>query len=76
MTKEVYSVKDVQELLGGVSYNFACRKIREIKTTSDCLGIKGHIHRSDWDAYINRFNKKDSAEALSTRVAEQETNSI
>ncbi len=76
MTKEVYSVKDVQELLGGVSYNFACKKIREIKSVSDCFGIRGHIHRSDWEAYISRFNKKDSAEALSTRVAEQETNSI
>lgn len=75
MTKEVYSVKDIQELLGGVSYNFACRKIREIKTVSDRLEIRGHIHRLDWEAYLNRF-KKDSAETLSARVVEQETNSI
>lgn len=75
MTKEVYSVKDVQELLGGVSYNFACRKIREVKTVSDRLEIRGHIHRLDWEDYLNRF-KKDSAETLSARVVEQETNSI
>lgn len=75
MTKEVYSVKDIQELLGGVSYNFACRKIREVKTVSDRLEIRGHIHRLDWEAYLNRF-KKDSAETLSARVVAQETNSI
>lgn len=75
MTKEVYSVKDIQELLGGVSYNFACRKIREIKTVSDRLEIRGHVHRLDWEAYLNRF-KKDSAATLSARVVEQETNSI
>lgn len=61
MEKEVYSVKDLQQILGGVSYSTATRKMREVKAFSDRLEIRGHIHRLDWDDFLNRFAKKEGA---------------
>lgn len=49
---EVIKVKDMQEILGGVSYGLACKRIREVKSVSDRLGIKGVIHRLDWEDYL------------------------
>lgn len=52
---EVIKVKDMQEILGGASYDTACKKIREVKAVSDRLGIRGVIHRKDWEDYLNRL---------------------
>lgn len=61
MEREVYTIKDMQQILGGVSYPRAAKKIREVKYISDRLKIRGLLHKLDWEDYLNRFNKKDSA---------------
>ena len=58
MRKEIISIKDMQEMLG-LSYATASKKIREVKAFSDVLGISGIIHEKDWQAYLDRFNKKE-----------------
>lgn len=56
---EIINVKDMMQLLGGASYSTACRVIRQVKHKSDRLGIRGIIHRLDWEEYLS--TKKDSA---------------
>ena len=58
--KEIINPQDMMAILGQCSYSQACKKIREVKSISDRLGIRGCIHRLDWEDYLNRFNKKDS----------------
>ena len=67
---EVINVEEMMKILGGLSYDTACRKIREVKSYSDRLNIRGVIHRLDWQDYLNRFQKKDSNfnQLLSGRV--------
>lgn len=64
--KEIITLKDLGEILGGVSYTTAGRKMREVKKVSNRLNIKGMIHKLDWDDYLNRFNKKEDS-ATSTK---------
>lgn len=52
MEREVYTVKDMQLILGNVSYTLACKKIREVKSVSDRLNIRGLIHKADWEDYL------------------------
>ena len=49
--KATYKVKDLMEMLG-VSYSTACRIIRQVKSVSDVLKIRGVILKEDWEAYI------------------------
>lgn len=51
MDKEVYTVKDLMEMLN-MCYGSACKVMREVKTVSNILGFKGIIHKKDWNAYI------------------------
>lgn len=60
MQSEIISVKDMMELLGGASYSTACRVIRQVKYKSDRLGIRGIIHRLDWEEYLS--TKKDNTD--------------
>lgn len=60
MQSEIISVKDMMELLGGASYSTACRVMRQVKHKSDRLGIRGIIHRLDWEEYL--AIKKDNTE--------------
>ena len=60
MQSEIISVKDMMQLLGGASYSTACRVIRQVKHKSDRLGIRGIIHRLDWEEYL--AIKKDNTE--------------
>ena len=55
--KIAYKVKDIQELLG-VGYGTACKIIRQVKSVSDILGVKGLILKQDFDAYISMKNSK------------------
>ena len=65
MQKEIIKAQDMMTILGGCSYSQACKKIREVKKFSDCLGIRGCIHLIDWQAYLNRFNKPQLTEVQS-----------
>lgn len=56
--KEVIRAVDIVAELG-VSKATAYKIIREIKAVSDTLGISGLIHQVDYQAYLNRFNKKE-----------------
>lgn len=60
MQSEIISVKDMMQLLGGASYSTACRVIRQVKHKSDRLGIRGIIHRLDWEEYLS--TKKDNTD--------------
>ena len=53
MEREVYTVSDMQQILGGASYSVACRKIREVKSISNRLDIRGLIHKKDWEDYLD-----------------------
>ena len=53
MEKEVYTIADLREMLGGISYCAGARKMREVKSISDRLHIKGIIHKLDWLDYLN-----------------------
>ena len=53
MEREVYTVADIQKMLGDASYSIACRKMREVKTISNRLDIRGLIHKRDWEDYLN-----------------------
>ena len=63
--KEVIGVQDMRQILGGCSYEQACKKIREVKKFSNRLNIRGYIHSLDWQAYLNRFNKPQLTEVQS-----------
>lgn len=52
LASEVYSLDDLQKLLGGMSRSTACRVMREVKHVSDILHIRGRIHKFDWDKYL------------------------
>ena len=56
--KEVYSIQDLQEILGRVCYWTACKKMREVKEYRDRLKIKGYIHRRDWEDFLGRFSNE------------------
>ena len=58
--KEIITIQDMMEMLG-CCYTTASRRIREVKAFSNVLNLSGKIHRKDWEAYLNRFNKKDTA---------------
>ena len=58
--KEIITIQDMMEMLS-CSYSTASRTIRQVKAFSNLLEISGKIHRKDWEAYLNRFNKKDTA---------------
>lgn len=49
---QVYSVDDIQKILGGMSKSTASRVMREVKKVSDLLKIKGRIHKIDWEKYL------------------------
>lgn len=53
MEKEVYTIADLREMLGGISYCAGARKMREVKSVSDRLHIRGLIHKLDWADYLN-----------------------
>ncbi|MBQ8443740.1 MAG: hypothetical protein IJX25_00085 [Clostridia bacterium] len=55
--KEIITPQDMMQILGGCSYGQACKKIREVKSVSNRLNIKGQIHILDWQDYLNRFSK-------------------
>lgn len=48
---EVLRISDIQELFG-VGYNSAARIIREIKSTSDRIGMKGIVHIEDYKEHF------------------------
>ena len=52
MEREVYTVSDMQQILGNSSYSTACKKIREVKSISNRLDIRGLIHKLDWQDYL------------------------
>lgn len=49
--KVAYKVKDIQEMLG-VGYGTACKIIRQVKSVSDSLKVKGLILKEDWEKYL------------------------
>lgn len=49
--KVAYKVKDIQEMLG-VGYSTACKIIRQVKSVSDSLKVRGLILKEDWEKYI------------------------
>lgn len=51
---EIITIKDLQEILGGVSYSTATRVMRQVRVASDRLKLKGCIHRLDWLDYLNK----------------------
>lgn len=53
MEREVYTVADMQKILGNSSYSIACRKMREVKSISNRLDIRGLIHKKDWEDYLD-----------------------
>ena len=61
---ELISIQDMMHILGGCSYSFASRRIREVKHVSDRLNISGHIHKLDWEDYLAYRKKKDLARVL------------
>ena len=52
MEREVYTISDLQNILGNASYGTASRKMREVKTVSNRLDIRGLIHKKDWEDYL------------------------
>ena len=56
--KEVIRAIDIVAELG-VSKATAYKMIREIKAVSDKLGISGMVHQVDYQAYLNRIDKKE-----------------
>lgn len=63
MEREVYTVSDMQNILGNASYSIACRKMREVKTVSNRLDIRGLIHKKDWEDYLE-FRAKKTANGM------------
>ncbi len=51
MEKEVYTIKDVEEMLD-VKYDTASKIIREVRAVSDRLQVRGRIHRLDWEDFL------------------------
>lgn len=51
MEKEVYSIKDMEQMLG-VKYDTASRIVREARAVSDRLHISGRIHKLDWEEFL------------------------
>ena len=56
--KEVIRAVDIVAEFG-VSKATAYKMIREIKSVSDTLGISGMVHQVDYQAYLNRVDKKE-----------------
>lgn len=56
MEKVVYTVDDVMNMLA-VKYSTACKIMREVRSISDILRVKGIIHKEDWEAYIRAKSK-------------------
>lgn len=50
--REIITIKDMQEILGGTSYSTATRIMRQVRSVSDRLKMKGLIHRLDWKDYL------------------------
>ncbi len=65
---ELISIEDMMCILGGCSYSFAARRIREVKHISDRLQISGHIHRLDWEDYLEFCKKKDNAQTFRSGI--------
>ena len=53
LEKEVFNVEDVKQIFD-IGTGRAYKKMREIKSISDRIGISGRIHRKDYEDYINR----------------------
>lgn len=51
-SKDYLTIEDLQLILG-LSYQMAARKIREIKFKYDRLGVQGKIHTEDYFDYFN-----------------------
>ena len=56
-SKEYLTIKDF-EVLFGLSYQMASRKIREIKFKFDRLKVEGRIHTEDYFDYYNITDKQ------------------
>lgn len=54
--KETYRNADIQ-ILFDISHSKASEMIAKIKSVSDRTGIRGRVHRLDYQDYLNR-NKK------------------
>ena len=72
LEKEVYSVEDLMQMTG-LTKDTCYKIIRQVRHFRDSLGISGHIHRKDWEYYINRFEKKDSANTSNPGTAYWDT---
>jgi len=55
--KETYRNADIQVLFD-VARSKASEMIRAIKSVSDRTGIKGRVHRLDYQDYLNRVGKQ------------------
>lgn len=53
INKDFISVADMIEV-SGLSYDTCTKIIRQIKSISDIFGIAGHVHRTDYYAFIVR----------------------
>ena len=49
---QVYTLQDIQKILGDTSVSTAGRIMRQVKAVSDVLGISGLIHKYDWDTWL------------------------
>ena len=56
-SKDYITIKDLQLLLG-LSYQVAARKMREIKFKHDRLGVLGKIHTEDYFEYFGIKDKQ------------------
>ncbi len=56
-SKDYLSIKDIQVLLG-LSYQMAAKKLREMKRKYDRLNIEGKIHTEDYFDYFGIVDKQ------------------
>lgn len=71
-SKEYLSIPDLEVLLG-LSYQMAAKRMRDIKRRTDRLGVQGKIHVQDYLEYFelppDRYLRPDEGEAGDMRLS-------